>query len=341
MSNPNENHPNNKEDNKSTDEQIRTNNLFTYDISYKKQLEEEPKHKLNGFDNPNLTRNQIEYRPEDLNYMKSQSFFYKSQLPNSQPPSNNPYTYGDFYANNYTKNSFSPQEYEYMASIRMQKEARRKPKIRVCTNCSTTNTPSWRRSKDGRLLLCNACGLYAKLHGRPRPFSKSIDGRTKALKPHFERFTCYNCRLSGPKLFIQSNNGMLICRQCGEPEQWSLSYRNYSQPQEGSNYYQPQQQHSMYNNQMNNNQPLDTGFNSLNMLKHNEISFEQNSSSQFNTFYQNNNKLNSDIKPKNIYPEKHELKKVESDNLLYQDSFFEEKPYSEFEPGNIDEDMSL
>jgi hypothetical protein len=30
---------------------------------------------------------------------------------------------------------------------------------RQCSNCSSTVTPSWRRSPDGRSLLCNACGL--------------------------------------------------------------------------------------------------------------------------------------------------------------------------------------
>ncbi|KAI0695521.1 hypothetical protein BC835DRAFT_943552 [Cytidiella melzeri] len=40
----------------------------------------------------------------------------------------------------------------------------------VCTNCSTTNTPLWRRDPDGQP-LCNACGLFYKLHGVVRPQS--------------------------------------------------------------------------------------------------------------------------------------------------------------------------
>ncbi|KAJ2749366.1 Sodium- and chloride-dependent GABA transporter 1, partial [Coemansia nantahalensis] len=34
----------------------------------------------------------------------------------------------------------------------------------VCTNCATTTTPLWRRDPDGQP-LCNACGLFFKLHG--------------------------------------------------------------------------------------------------------------------------------------------------------------------------------
>ncbi|KAJ2490192.1 Sodium- and chloride-dependent GABA transporter 1 [Coemansia sp. RSA 2050] len=38
----------------------------------------------------------------------------------------------------------------------------------VCSNCSTTTTPLWRRDPEGKP-LCNACGLFFKLHGVTRP----------------------------------------------------------------------------------------------------------------------------------------------------------------------------
>ncbi|KIJ49400.1 hypothetical protein M422DRAFT_246490 [Sphaerobolus stellatus SS14] len=44
----------------------------------------------------------------------------------------------------------------------------------VCTNCHTTNTPLWRRDPDGQP-LCNACGLFYKLHGVVRPLSLKTD----------------------------------------------------------------------------------------------------------------------------------------------------------------------
>lgn len=39
-----------------------------------------------------------------------------------------------------------------------------------CNNCGTTTTPLWRRSPEG-YPLCNACGLFYKLHGVIRPLS--------------------------------------------------------------------------------------------------------------------------------------------------------------------------
>lgn len=38
----------------------------------------------------------------------------------------------------------------------------------ACYNCSTTITPLWRRDDSGNT-ICNACGLYYKLHGSHRP----------------------------------------------------------------------------------------------------------------------------------------------------------------------------
>ncbi|KAL9558523.1 hypothetical protein MBANPS3_000859 [Mucor bainieri] len=43
-----------------------------------------------------------------------------------------------------------------------------------CTNCRTGNTPLWRRNPQGQP-LCNACGLFLKLHGTVRPLSLKTD----------------------------------------------------------------------------------------------------------------------------------------------------------------------
>lgn len=48
----------------------------------------------------------------------------------------------------------------------------------VCQNCQTSTTPLWRRDESGQI-LCNACGLFLKLHGRPRPISL----KTNVIKP--------------------------------------------------------------------------------------------------------------------------------------------------------------
>ncbi len=44
----------------------------------------------------------------------------------------------------------------------------------ACSNCSTNNTSLWRRTRDG-LPVCNACGLFTRLHGIPRPLSLKTD----------------------------------------------------------------------------------------------------------------------------------------------------------------------
>lgn len=44
----------------------------------------------------------------------------------------------------------------------------------ICKNCLTSTTPLWRRDENGAV-LCNACGLFLKLHGRPRPISLKTD----------------------------------------------------------------------------------------------------------------------------------------------------------------------
>ncbi|PWY74275.1 hypothetical protein BO70DRAFT_381384 [Aspergillus heteromorphus CBS 117.55] len=52
-----------------------------------------------------------------------------------------------------------------------------------CQNCGTKTTPIWRRDEND-LPACNACGLYLKSHGHPRPkemWSSRIRRRTRDL----------------------------------------------------------------------------------------------------------------------------------------------------------------
>lgn len=44
----------------------------------------------------------------------------------------------------------------------------------TCSNCFTQTTPLWRRNAEGHP-LCNACGLFLKLHGVVRPLSLKTD----------------------------------------------------------------------------------------------------------------------------------------------------------------------
>lgn len=47
--------------------------------------------------------------------------------------------------------------------------------IALCSNCGTENSSLWRRNPSDGEPLCNACGLFLKLHGSMRPVSMKSD----------------------------------------------------------------------------------------------------------------------------------------------------------------------
>lgn len=52
-----------------------------------------------------------------------------------------------------------------------------------CSNCHTATTTLWRRNSEGEP-VCNACGLYMKLHGVPRPLAMKKESiQTRKRKP--------------------------------------------------------------------------------------------------------------------------------------------------------------
>lgn len=56
-----------------------------------------------------------------------------------------------------------------------------------CTNCGTMTTTIWRRNMKGEM-VCNACGLYYKLHGVNRPVTMRRDTiHTRRRRPKGEK----------------------------------------------------------------------------------------------------------------------------------------------------------
>ncbi|KAJ2843471.1 GATA type transcriptional activator of nitrogen-regulated proteins, partial [Coemansia erecta] len=72
----------------------------------------------------------------------------------------------------------SPPELQYLPKTQHRPKQRRiTPKQQIslgmtpkCFNCSADKTPLWRRDPQDNI-ICNACGLYYKLHGKARPVS--------------------------------------------------------------------------------------------------------------------------------------------------------------------------
>lgn len=131
---------------------------------------------------------------------------------------------------NYVYNS----TYYGQPAVKNPGELKRKAKQRVCSNCQTTSTPSWRRGGNGKILLCNACGLYQKLHNRPRPFSITSEGKTKALKGGFEKIVCVACNNFFPSTEVKNSANGAMCEEC------LLYYKNHTAENMGMSQGYPQ-----------------------------------------------------------------------------------------------------
>jgi GATA-binding protein 4 len=100
---------------------------------------------------------------------------------------------------------------------------------RICTICSTVNTPLWRRNRAGEL-VCNACGMLKFTRGiyekankldRPKWLQKrsrevtemakyvEIEGSLKRL------ICCANCSTYSSPLWRRDSDGNSICNACG------------------------------------------------------------------------------------------------------------------------------
>ncbi|KAI5165660.1 hypothetical protein NEIRO03_1279 [Nematocida sp. AWRm78] len=167
--------------------------------------------------------------------------------------------YGEYRPDDYRSNEYRPEDYSREGWQWTEEREREKPtdswpntekkakkeksmtrkksKFRVCTNCGTTTTPAWRRSTSNKILLCNACGLYQRLHGSNRPFSVTPDGKTKAIKNNIEKGVCRGCGVVQTPLWKRGNSNEWLCSSCGllynrrerEREEYTQEWPEYSQ----------------------------------------------------------------------------------------------------------------
>ncbi|KAI5713694.1 hypothetical protein M8J76_003607 [Diaphorina citri] len=125
-------------------------------------------HKMNGMNRP------LVKQPRRL-VMASGSLPSNSGAGGTAPPGS-----GDFYKSAligapYSAGGRGPPAASVEEKISRRQTASRRSGL-VCSNCNTGNTSLWRRNQCGEP-VCNACGLYYKLHGtrkrKPKGGSKS------------------------------------------------------------------------------------------------------------------------------------------------------------------------
>ncbi|XP_052869196.1 box A-binding factor-like isoform X2 [Anopheles cruzii] len=132
---------------------------------------------------------------------------------------------GDLYKNNYAYSNLTTRTTEEKQSRRMSSARRTGLQ---CSNCNTTNTSLWRRNQVGEP-VCNACGLYYKLHNVNRPLAMKKDNiQSRKRKPKGSK----NSDGSTTKSKLKSEELKIV--HIGEASSYDKSVRS-SPSSEGSN----------------------------------------------------------------------------------------------------------
>lgn len=88
-----------------------------------------------------------------------------------------------------------------------------------CANCGATRTPCWRKGINGED-NCNACGIYSRLRGRPRPIKLDVLQRNEKEEEEesedsVDQPECYNCKVRQTPLWRKDSQGHTLCNACG------------------------------------------------------------------------------------------------------------------------------
>ncbi|KAJ7615696.1 hypothetical protein B0H17DRAFT_1220402 [Mycena rosella] len=92
--------------------------------------------------------------------------------------------------------------------------------IKMCSHCSATSTPLWRRDPATHRPLCNACGLYLQQRNKMRPAAliaadqrDDDDDSDAGLAPGAPE--CSHCHTHRTSVWRRSKTGAKLCNACG------------------------------------------------------------------------------------------------------------------------------
>ncbi|OMH85624.1 Nitrogen regulatory protein NUT1 [Zancudomyces culisetae] len=133
-----------------------------------------------------------------------------------------------------------------------------------CSNCNTEKTPLWRRDNSSGKPLCNACGLFYKLHGVNRPMSLKTNVIKKRNRKTNNNNNNGNVNGNNPSV-AGSSNGTLSGEQKKQDDSNASTGANLLDSSEKA-LVNPTQGFDLFGNldslnTENNNQPCNTSLN--------------------------------------------------------------------------------